>query len=69
MNATEKYYCECCEKALNPETMVWLELNTITARYHREGEVPEAESQGSFPFGKACAKRVLANGGRVPRKG
>jgi hypothetical protein len=29
---------------------------------------PEEESQGGFWFGRACAKRILANGGKMVRK-
>ena len=50
---------------LNPQTMVWLELNLRTGLYAdpEQTPVPESESQGAFTFGQACAKAVLANGG------
>lgn len=59
-------YCECCERKLNPAKIVWLELNNHTNLYHVEGEVPEEESQGMFAFGKACAAKIIKNGGRIP---
>jgi len=43
--------------------MVWLELDTYTGLYHKEGEVSKADSQGWFAFGKACANAVLKAGG------
>jgi hypothetical protein len=57
--------CTCCQRLLKPATTVWLDLNLRTLEYRLE-PWPESESQGLFAFGAACAKRVLANGGRVP---
>lgn len=52
--------CNCCGRKLNPNTMTWLELNFSTGRYtKKDGECPEAESQGWFAFGQACARKVL----------
>jgi len=60
-----KHFCERCGERLNPQTMVWLELNLRTGLYAdpEQTPVPESESQGAFTFGQACAKAVLANGG------
>jgi hypothetical protein len=55
-------FCERCGEQLNPDTAVWLELSWKTNRY--AGAVPTEESQGWFSFGRACAKAVLANGGK-----
>lgn len=54
-------YCNCCERKLNPRTLVNLELNNLTGEYRDSSmpEFPEAESQGWFAFGRACAKKVL----------
>ncbi len=49
------YRCTCCDRKLNPDTMVSLELDTRIGRYH--DQVPEEHSQGGFEFGPACAKR------------
>lgn len=56
--------CEKCNEILNPGTAVWLELSNTDGKYYPEGQLPEGHiSQGGFSFGKACAKRVLNNGG------
>lgn len=59
--------CERCGDRLNEDRKVWLELNSHTGRYAECGTVPTAESQGCFPFGSACARAVLASGGRLVR--
>lgn len=56
--------CEHCGRDLNPAKITWLELDTHTGIYHVQGEVAEADSQGLFAFGTACARTVLKNGGR-----
>lgn len=53
--------CNCCGRKLNPKTMAWLELSFATSRWYKPGECPEAESQGLFAFGQACARRTLRN--------
>lgn len=58
MKTSEPIYCEKCGRELNPKRIVWLELNCMTGLYHREGEVPEEDSQGWFPFGPDCAKKA-----------
>lgn len=60
---TAPVYCEHCDRKLNPAKIAWLELNNVTNRYHPEGVVPEDDSQGMFPFGTTCARKVLQNGG------
>lgn len=55
--------CPRCGERLNVARGVWLELNFTNTRYFEDGMVTPNESQGSFLFGKACAKAVLdANG-------
>ena len=56
--------CQRCGESLRSGREVWLEMNTRDATYHEEGVVPPSESQGLFPFGAACAKSTLSNGGR-----
>jgi len=51
-------HCTCCGRPLNPARMTWLELNFQTGLYSAE-PVPADQSQGTFEFGSACAKRVL----------
>ena len=56
------FVCECCERELNPKTLTWLELNAVTCEYARPGKAKWSdsdESQGCFPFGQACARRIL----------
>lgn len=52
-----KQYCYKCRKLLNPKKIVWLELNMKTNIFSSE-LCPENESQGMFPFGPDCAKKV-----------
>lgn len=59
----ELEFCENCGAELNPEKIVWLELDARTNTF-TSLEIPEEHSQGWFPLGKACAKKKLAvNGG------
>jgi len=54
----EKIKCEKCGEVL--KTIVWLELSQTDGRYYVE--IPPGHvSQGSFPFGTACAARVVKN--------
>lgn len=57
--------CTRCGEALRAGREAWLELNTLDNTYHdpTTDPVPADESQGGFPFGRACAKRILENGG------
>lgn len=58
--------CTCCDRILKSEC-VMLELDQRDDTYHDRSNVPEANSQGWFPFGKACADRIIANGGKSNR--
>ena len=51
-------YCNCCERKLNPKRTVFLEYSQSKDAYYKAGTVPENDSQGCFPFGVACAKKV-----------
>lgn len=53
-------FCTCCERKLKGK-VAWLELDQRTDTYHDLGGVPEEKSQGWFPFGMTCAKKLLAN--------
>ena len=58
-------YCEKCGSYLNEDKAVWLELSCKTGRYNKLGgegycALPPEESQGCFPFGPDCAKKVLS---------
>lgn len=56
-NGTDQ--CDCCGRAIKPGRTVWLELDTRIGGYHDYENVPEPMSQGWFPFGPACAARLL----------
>jgi len=51
--------CTSCDRVLKMGHVVWLELSFKTNEYHRDGEVPEDESQGLFPFGVRCARKAV----------
>lgn len=53
-------YCHRCEENLIEP--VWLELNSATGEWVKAGSADWSDgpdSQGAFPFGTACARRVL----------
>lgn len=52
--------CERCGRPINRMRCAWLELDQRTNTYHDREDVPEAKSQGWFPFGIACATKILA---------
>lgn len=60
-NSLRKSRCENCNEELRQGREVWLELNSRTSKWRAETdkEFPEEESQGWFPFGAACATKVL----------
>ncbi len=51
--------CERCGRPLEPDRIVWLELDQRTGKY-TDVEVPEEFSQGAFAFGVDCAKAELS---------
>ena len=51
-------HCTCCGKRLCGKVR-YLELDQRTNTYHDHGGIPEGRSQGWFPFGLACARRML----------
>jgi hypothetical protein len=56
----EGQVCHLCAAPLNPDKTIWLELHCVRGTFHELNDpVPEADSQGCFPFGTACAKKVL----------
>ena len=54
-----EYRCTRCDELLNEARIVWLELNSRTGIYSSGPVEPPEDSQGGFPFGAACARRVL----------
>ena len=59
---SDQTYCERCKRPITDDC-VWLELSWRTGKYHLEGTIEAEESQGFFPFGRACSKTVLKNKG------
>ena len=68
MSYTEDDTCIRCGKLLDHTKSVWLELNMRTGLYC-DGGVPDADSQGGFEFGAACARAIIKNGGELVRVG
>lgn len=52
-------HCSCCGRPLDPEKIVWLEQSFVTSRWYAGGQCPPEESQGGFPFGAACARKIM----------
>jgi hypothetical protein len=53
--------CQNCQKLLDDKNLVWLELNGEDGNFYftsDENKMPEGLSQGSFAFGRDCAKKV-----------
>jgi hypothetical protein len=57
---TREHFCTCCNRKLNPATLVSLELDQRTNTYHNFGGIPADVNQGGFDFGPACAKKEIA---------
>lgn len=56
----KKQQCERCGETLLPAHIVWLEFSQNRGTYHKPGELPAGDiSQGVFPFGVGCSRRVL----------
>lgn len=51
-------YCTCCGRQIEGAARM-LELDQRTNTYHDLGGVPDDKSQGWFPFGLKCAKKLL----------
>ena len=52
--------CTCCERDLAGHAIRMLELDQRSGTYHDLGDVPEDRSQGWFPFGLTCARKLVA---------
>lgn len=55
----QERYCTCCERELSAAHRM-LELDQRTQTYHDFRGVPEDRSQGWFPFGLTCARKLVA---------
>jgi hypothetical protein len=55
--------CTECNEILTSKNIVWLELSNSDGNYYKE--IPDGHvSQGGFPFGSTCSKKVLKNDGK-----
>lgn len=53
-------WCTCCKRDLSGGAVRMLELDQRSDTYHDFGDVPEDRSQGWFPFGLTCARKLVA---------
>lgn len=53
-------YCTCCERDLSGHAFRYLELDQRSDTYHDFNDVPAERSQGWFPFGLTCARKLVA---------
>jgi hypothetical protein len=53
-------YCTCCERELSGGAFRYLELDQRSDTYHDFNDVPTDRSQGWFPFGLTCARKLVA---------
>lgn len=60
-------YCTCCKRDLSGHIVRMLELDQRTQTYHDMADVPSDESQGWFPFGVTCARKLVAQ--EIKRRG
>jgi len=52
--------CERCNKLINPDKALWLELSNTDGKYYFPSQLPEGhKSQGGFSFGRDCATSQL----------
>lgn len=58
--SSSERYCTCCQRDLSGHALRWLEFDQRTQTYHDLGNVPADKSQGWFPFGLKCAKKLVA---------
>ena len=56
-----KIRCTKCNEILTSKKIIWLELSNTDGNYYIV--IPNGHiSQGGFPFGTSCSKKVLKNG-------
>lgn len=54
----ENNFCKCCGKILKNSGIVWMEMSWATGLLYKKGSVPDEYSQGCFPVGKYCSKKI-----------
>lgn len=55
----EKIKCKECGEILKGKNIVWLELSITDGEYYLNGIPKNHESQGFFPFGSSCYKKII----------
>jgi hypothetical protein len=50
--------CEKCGRVLDPDEAVWIEWDTRLGGPAKTFPVPPEHSQGAFPYGRDCAKKL-----------
>lgn len=50
--------CIICNETIKAQRIVWLELAEGTNEYYAKGIPKGCKSQGWFPFGSCCAKKM-----------
>lgn len=66
----EREFCIRCGECLAHFNVTWLELSVDSGRYYAEGAFPTGhQSQGGFPFGRACAESVVKADGKLKKIG
>ena len=57
----EPLRCTMCDRKLEPDSAVWLEMDCYTNHFHdpESDPVPLDRTQGCYPFGAACAQKML----------
>ena len=58
--------CTECNEILTSKKIVWLELSNTDGNFYKEIPLNHT-SQGGFPFGVKCSKKVLNNESRRNR--
>ncbi len=58
MKSNQKERCECCSKTVKHP--IWLEYSQTDGAYYVEVPVGHI-SQGFFPFGQTCVKKIVCN--------
>lgn len=59
MAQPESERCTCCDRELTGHAVRMLEFDQRTNTYHDRGDVPAEYSQGWFPFGAKCARKIM----------
>lgn len=62
MKLDEPEECIECGVTLKPGQERWLEMDSRDAKLYEPGEVPQEHSQGCYPIGSCCCKKIGRTG-------